>query len=113
MLRVGVLCSAALGFAACGSSNNAPAADPPIAAHPDVIITFDRANHACIVALYSEPNGNTIPCAELIPFLRDELRVPNGAIYDTHVGAANVDEAEVAKITQSLKDTGYRFIGGH
>jgi hypothetical protein len=96
----------------CGSSSNAPAVSPAIAAKPDVNITFDGANHVCIVALNSEPQGSTIPCADLIPFLRDELRLPSGSIYDTQM-AAKVDPAEVAKTTQSLKDAGYRFIGGH
>ena len=95
----------------CGSPGNAPAG-APIAAKPDVVITFDGANHACVVALASEQNGNTIPCAELIPFLRDELRVANGAIYDTRV-TGNADGAEVARTTQNLNDAGYRFIGGH
>lgn len=96
----------------CGSSSNAPAVSPAIAAKPDVNITFDGANHVCIVALNSEPQGSTIPCADLIPFLRDELRLASGSIYDTHM-AAKVDAAEVAKTTQSLKDAGYRFIGGN
>lgn len=93
----------------CGSSGNTPA---PIAGKPDVVITFDGANHACIVALPSEQNGNTVPCVELIPFLRDELRLASGTIYDTRV-TGSVDGAEVARTTQNLKDAGYRFIGGH
>jgi hypothetical protein len=113
MSRGAVLLSAFLLLAGCGSSANGPAAvSAPIAAKPDVIITFDGANHTCIVALYTEPQGSTIPCADLIRFLRDELRVTGGAIYDTHV-TSNADAAEVAKTTQSLKDAGYRFIGGH
>lgn len=80
--------SAALLLAACGSSTNAPAphapaqTTPSLVAKPDVIITVDGVQHACVVALYSEPNGSSIPCTDLIPFLRDELRVPNGAVYD-------------------------------
>jgi hypothetical protein len=112
-LRAAALTSSAvLCLSGCGSSSNAPAISPAIAAKPDVNITFDGANHVCIVALNSEPQGSTIPCTDLIPFLRDELRLPSGSIYDTHM-AAKVDSAEVAKTTQSLKDAGYRFIGGH
>jgi hypothetical protein len=112
-LRAAALASiAAFCLSGCGSSNDAPAVSPAIAAKPDVNITFDGANHACIVALSTEPQGSTIPCADLIPFLRDELRVRSGSIYDTHL-IGKVDAAEVAKSTQSLKDAGYRFIGGH
>lgn len=112
-LRTAALASIAiLCLLGCGSSGNAPAVSPAIAAKPDVNITFDAENRACIVALYAEPQGSTIPCADLIPFLRDELRLPSGSIYDTHM-AAKVDSAEVAKTTQNLKDAGYRFIGGH
>lgn len=112
LCATGLACIAILCLPGCGSSSNAPAVSPAIAAKPDVNITFDGANHACIVALNSEPQGSTIPCADLIPFLKDELRLPSGSIYDTHM-AAKVDAAEVAKTTQSLKDAGYRFIGGH
>jgi hypothetical protein len=111
MIRAAFLLVPALWLSGCGSSGNTPAI-APTAGKADVVITFDAANHACVVALASEPNGNTIPCAELIPFLRDELRVPNGASYDTRL-AGKTDESEVAKTTQSLNNAGYRFIGGH
>jgi hypothetical protein len=98
----------------CGSSTNAPAPQsaPAIAAKPDVIITVDGVQHACVVALYSEPYGNNIPCTDVIPFLRDELKVPSGAVYDLRT-IATVDQAEVLKVRADLKDAGYRFIGGH
>ncbi len=95
-------------LAACGASTPIP---PRLAANPDVIVTFDGERHACVVALYSEPQGSAIPCAELIPFLRDELRLPGGAIFDVR-SVASFDAAEMTKTTASLKDSGYRFIGG-
>ncbi len=110
--------SAALLLAACGSSTNAPAphapaqTTPSLVAKPDVIITVDGVQHACVVALYSEPNGSSIPCTDLIPFLRDELRVPNGAVYDLRT-TPPVDKAEVLKVHADLKNAGYAFIGGH
>ena len=113
MYRIALSMVAALSLFGCGSSGNAPASvSPPIASKPDVIITFDGVNHACVVALYTEPQGSTVPCAELIPFMKDELRVKNDAIYDTKT-TGKPDDAEVAKTTQALKDAGYRFIGGH
>jgi hypothetical protein len=111
MLRAALLFIAACWLTACGSGTHAPAPAAPLAGKPDVIITYDGANHDCIVALYTEPQGSTIPCADLIPFLKDELRVPSGSIYDMRK-IAKVDEAEVAKITRTLNDAGYRFIGG-
>ena len=100
----------------CGSSTRAPAPEsasipPPLADKPDVIVTFDGARHACVVALYDEPQGSAIACAELIPFLRDELRVPSGAIYDIRT-IPTFDAAEMAKTAASLEGAGYRFIGG-
>ena len=98
---------------ACGSPTNPPASAPPaIAAKPDVIVTFDGERHSCVVALLSEAQGSIIPCADIVPFIRDELKVASGSIYDTRT-IAHVDAAEVAKTTQNLKDAGYRFIGGH
>ena len=110
--------SAALLLAACGSSSNAPAPQataqttPALVAKPDVIITVDGVQHACVVALYGEPNGSSIPCTDLIAFIRDELRVPNGAVYDLRT-TPPVDKAEVLKVHAKLKDAGYAFIGAH
>ena len=108
-----MIISAPLPLIGCGSSSNAPAPSPPaMAAKADVIITFDGERHTCVVALSSEAQGSIIPCADVIPFMRDELRLASGSIYDTRV-IGKADEAEVAKTTQNLKDAGYRFIGGH
>lgn len=105
--------SAPLLLIGCGSSSNAPpAASAAIGAKPDVIITFDGERHTCVVTLSSEAQGSIVPCADVIPFMRDELRLASGSIYDTRT-IAKTDEAEVAKTTQNLKDAGYRFIGGH
>ena len=76
-----------------------------------MIITLDGVRHACVVALYNEALGSTIPCRDVVPFVRDELRVPSGSIYDIRT-VANVDEAEITRVGASLKAAGYRFIGG-
>jgi hypothetical protein len=117
-LRARAVLACALGLAVlagCGQSANtpvpAPAAPPPIAARPDVIVTLDGARHDCLVALYSEPQGNIIPCDDVVAFVRDELRVPSGAIYDIRT-APNIDEAQKTKVEASLKGAGYRFIRG-
>jgi hypothetical protein len=108
-----IFTSAALLLSGCGSSSNAPApANAAFAEKPDVIITFDGERHTCVVALYSEPQGSLIPCADIIPFMRDELRLASGSVYDTRT-IAKVDPAEVGKTTQNLNEAGYRFIGGH
>jgi hypothetical protein len=100
-------------LAGCGSSNNAAA---PVAAamtaRPAVIITFDGERRMCVVALSNEAQGSIIPCADVVPFMRDELRLASGSIYDTRT-IANFDAAEMAKTAQNLKDAGYRFNGGH
>ena len=93
---------------ACGPSASAP---PPIASKPNVIVTLDGKTHTCVVALYSEPNGSSIACADVVPFVRDELRLPKRSIYDIRT-ISNVDDAEVAKVGASLKGAGYRYIGG-
>jgi hypothetical protein len=104
---------AALLLIGCGSSNNAPAPVPAaMTAHPAAVITFDGERHMCVVALSSEAQGSIVPCADLVPFMRDELRLASGSIYDTRT-IGKFDAAEVAKTTQSLKDAGYRFNGGH
>lgn len=100
-------------LAACGSSHKAPA---PVSAqmtpNPAVIITFDGDRNMCVVALSREDQGNIIPCADVVPFIRDELRVASDAIYDTRT-IGKFDAAEMAKTTQSLNSAGYRFNGGH
>jgi hypothetical protein len=99
-------------LAGCGSSTQAPASQtaPPMAAKADLIVTVDGAQHICLVALKSESQGNSIPCADLIAFLRDELRVPNGAVYDLRTNSA--DKAEMAKLRANLSDAGYRSVDG-
>jgi hypothetical protein len=102
-------------LAGCGQPANTPApaaaAPPPIAAKPDVIVTLDGARHDCLVALYSEQQGNIISCDDVAAFVRDELRVPSGAIYDIRT-APNIDEAQKTKVEASLKGAGYRYIRG-
>ncbi len=98
--------------AGCGpSANTAAPAPPPIAAKPDVIVTFDGKRHACIVALYREAQGSAISCDDVVPFVRDELRVPSGAIYDIRT-VAGVGQAELAQVGVRLNGAGYRSIGG-
>jgi hypothetical protein len=100
-------------LAGCGSSTNTPVpAPPPIAAKPDVTITFDGERHTCLVALASETQGSAVSCSEVVPFVRDELRLPSGAVYDIRT-ISGVNEAEMAGVGTNLKAAGYRFIGGH
>jgi hypothetical protein len=94
-----------------GSSDDSVPAAAPIAAKPDVVITIDGKQHACIVALYSEEHGSAIPCDDLTRFLRDELKVRSGSIYDMRTIPV-VSEAEMTGVAASLKSAGYRFIGG-
>jgi len=101
-------------LAACGQSEKTPPPlppAPPIAAKADVIVTLDAGGHDCKVALYSEAQGSTISCDDVVPFVRDELRVPSGAIYDIRQ-SPDGGAAEMAKVEASLKGAGYRFIGG-
>jgi hypothetical protein len=91
----------------CGSSNT----PPKIAEQPNVIITLDGKRHACVVALDKEPQGSSVPCKGAVSFVKDELRVPAGAIYDIRT-VATVDDTEIASVRDALNDAGYRFIGG-
>jgi hypothetical protein len=91
----------------CGSSGT----PPRLAERPDVIITLDGKRHVCVVALDKEPQGSTVQCTEAVSFVKDELRVARGAIYDIRT-VANVDNAEIVSVRDALNDAGYRFIGG-
>jgi hypothetical protein len=102
--------TALVALTGCGKSTST-SESPRIASHPDVTVKFDGKRRKCIVALSSETEGSAISCDEVVPFVKDELRLPPGSIYD--VGAASGgDEAEVAKVRANLNDSGYRFIGG-
>jgi hypothetical protein len=94
-----------------GSSDHSDPAAAPIAAKPDVLITIDGKQHACVVALYSEEHGSAIPCDDLVRFLKDELKVQSGSIYDMRTVPV-VSEVEMTSVAASLKSAGYRFIGG-
>lgn len=98
-------------LAGCGRSSNSPSAAAPIAAKPDVVVTMDGKRHLCIVALSTEALGSAISCNDIAPFVKDELRLPGGAVYAIRI-IPDVSEAEVAKVGSSLQGAGYRFIGG-
>ena len=76
-----------------------------------MIVTIDGARHTCLVALYSEAQGSAVSCDEVVPFVRDELRVPSGSIYDLRTNP-DVDKAQTAGVAANLNAAGYRFIGG-
>jgi hypothetical protein len=99
---------AAVLLAGCDPSANTA---PKIAENADVTITVDGEHHACVVALYKEAQGSSIPCAEVVPFLRDQLRLQGGSIFDVHIIPGS-DAAETAGLGASLKGAGFRFIGG-
>jgi hypothetical protein len=92
----------------CGASSGTP---PKLAERPNVIVTLDGNRHTCIVALDKEPQGSTVPCKEAVSFVKDELRVQPGSIYDIRT-VATVGDAEIASVRDALNDAGYRFIGG-
>jgi hypothetical protein len=97
-------------FAGCGPSTCTSAA-PKLAARADVTVTVDGIQHACVVALATEAQGSVVPCGDVVPFVRDELRLPSGSIYDVRT-ISDVKEEEIAAVGAKLKDAGYRFIGG-
>ena len=80
-------------------------------AKADVIVTFDAKRHNCLVALPTEPHGSAVSCGDIAPFMRDELRLPSGSIYEIRA-ASEIDDAEIAKVEASLTDAGYKSIGG-
>ena len=96
----------------CRQSANTPVPVPPhIASRPNVTVTFDGKRRKCVVALPSEAQGSAISCDEVAQFVKDELRVPSGSIYDIRT-IPDVDEAEIARVCASLNSAGYRFSGG-
>ena len=83
---------------ACGSS-------PQVVA--DVTVTMDGVHHVCNVALSKETQASSIACGDIVPFLRDELRLPRGAAYNLRTDQ-NVDPVELATVSANLKSAGYR-----
>jgi len=101
--------TALVALTCCGKSTSTES--PRIASRPNVTVKFDGKRRKCVVALSSETQGRTIPCDEVVPFVKDELRLPPGSIYDVGVTSGG-DDAEVAKVRANLDNSGYRFIGG-
>jgi hypothetical protein len=110
MKTLRILIMSAIALAGCGPSAS-PSVPPKIAARADVIVTLDGVRHTCVVALYNEPQGSLVPCSDVVPFIKDELRVASGAVYDVRTIPA-VDKDELARVAASLNGAGYRFIGG-
>jgi hypothetical protein len=97
-------------IAGCGSSTNAPVSTG-IAANPDVIVTFGEERHTCLVALSSEAQGSAVPCDDVVPFVREQLRLPSGSSYEIRTNSKG-DGVAMAKVEAGLKGAGYRFVGG-
>ena len=74
-------------------------------------MTLDGARHTCVVALYSEAQGSAVSCDDVVPFIKDELRVSSGSVYDLRT-IPEVDKAQTARVEASLDQAGYRFIAG-
>jgi hypothetical protein len=91
---------------ACGKSGS-PSGSASAARQPDVTVKIDGTRHKCIVALAGEKQGNVIPCDDVVSFVKEELRVPGGSIYDIATVSA-VDEASTTKVRAALDGAGYR-----
>src|SRR5579863_9013274 len=110
--KITFLAAALISLAACGSSSNAPTSvSPPAAARSDVVVTVDGARHACVVALHTEAQGSIISCDDVVPFVRDELRLPSGSIYALRT-TPDAPAAQMSKVEASLSGAGYRHSGG-
>jgi hypothetical protein len=80
-------------------------------ARSDVTVTLDGKRRKCVVKLSSETQGSSISCDDVVPFVKEELRLPSGSIYDIRTSSPG-DEGEIAKIRASLNGAGYRLAGG-
>jgi hypothetical protein len=96
----------------CGKSTGGTDS-APIASRPDVTVKYDGKRRKCVVALPTEAQGSVITCDDIVSFVRDDLRVPSGSIYDLGtISDSDSHPAEIAKVRASLDGAGYRFIGG-
>lgn len=110
MKAMGTVMIVAMALVGCGPSAGT-SASPRIAERADVIVTVDGGRHTCVVALFSEQQGSIVPCGDVVSFVKDELRVASGAVYDVRI-VSSVDKVEIARVAGSLNAAGYRFIGG-
>ena len=104
-----VFAAASILVAACGSRSAEPATDassPSSSEKADVTIVVEGASHACVVSLASEAQGSSIPCKEVIAFIKEQLRVASGSSYDLRLRGA--EEADAVALRLSLRDAGYR-----
>ena len=76
----------------------------------EVSVTVDGVHHACIVALSKEAQGSSIACADIVAFIKDELRVPSGAVCEV-LTIPTVSDTELAAVSARLKNAGYRLVG--
>jgi hypothetical protein len=96
----------------CGKSTGGTDSTP-IASRPDVTVKYDGKRRKCVVALPTEAQGSVIACDDIVSFVKDELKVPSGSIYDLGtISDSDSHSAEIAKVRASLDGAGYRFIGG-
>lgn len=94
-------------LAACGSSHEAAAPGSPSKGRADVKVALEGAHHLCNIALATETQASSIACSDVVAFLRDELRLPSGAVYELRA-EGKVDPAELATLSANLQNAGYR-----
>jgi hypothetical protein len=95
----------------CGQSAKPPSSAPAaVASRPDVTITVDATRRKCVVRLSSEAQGSFVACDDVVAFVKDELRLRSGSIYDVRA-TPDVDAREIARVRANLNGAGYRFIG--
>jgi hypothetical protein len=109
--RTAFPCAVVFLLLGCGQSTNMPvSASVPTSSKSDVIVTIDGRRHSCVVALPTEETGSIVACDEVVAFVRDELKVPNGSVYEIRT-IPNVDKDESARVETNLNGAGYRLGG--
>jgi hypothetical protein len=92
---------------ACGASNDAGSPGSPSKGHADVTVTMGDGPHVCNVALAQEAQASSVACGEVVAFIRDELRLPSGAVVELRADRTT-DAGALAAVSASLNSAGYR-----
>lgn len=74
------------------------------------IVTFLPAPAQCTVSLRDSRSHHALSCADVGAYIRDQLKIPPGALFGTQ-DMGNTHAPQIAALILALQESGYRSVG--
>jgi hypothetical protein len=75
-----------------------------------IFVTFYATRTYCTVSLGLSGKPNALPCADVLAYIRDQLKLPPGGTFVTH-DLGNTHASEITALILALEKSGYKSVG--